>query len=117
MLPQRQRRGVDGRLGAEAQDDGARRAESGVRLLWRWRSAGVSKRADGFEFMPHVAQTTVVRDAWERGQTLAVHGWIYGLKDGLVRDQGISISDEAALQRLRSDFLYNNQQASAADPA
>ncbi len=34
----------------------------------------------------NVAQTTVVQDAWERGQKLAVHGWVYGLKDGLVRD-------------------------------
>jgi carbonic anhydrase len=34
----------------------------------------------------NVCQTTIVRDAWERGQPLAVHGWIYGLKDGLLRD-------------------------------
>ena len=34
----------------------------------------------------NVCQTTIVSDAWERGQSLAVHGWVYGLKDGLVRD-------------------------------
>ena len=34
----------------------------------------------------NVCQTTIVRDAWERGQDLAVHGWVYGLRDGLVRD-------------------------------
>jgi carbonic anhydrase len=34
----------------------------------------------------HVAETTIVRDAWRRGQPLAVHGWIYALKDGLLRD-------------------------------
>jgi carbonic anhydrase len=34
----------------------------------------------------HVCETTVVRDAWERGQPLAVHSWIYGLKDGRLRD-------------------------------
>jgi carbonic anhydrase len=34
----------------------------------------------------NVCQTTIVRDAWERGQPLAVHGWVYGLKDGLIRD-------------------------------
>jgi carbonic anhydrase len=34
----------------------------------------------------NVAQTTVVRQAWKRGQQLAVHGWIYALQDGLVRD-------------------------------
>jgi carbonic anhydrase len=38
------------------------------------------------EQVGNVCQSTVVRDAWDRGQELAVHGWIYGLKDGLVRD-------------------------------
>lgn len=39
----------------------------------------------------HVCQTTVVRAAWERGQALAVHGWIYGLADGLLRDLNVTI--------------------------
>ncbi len=34
----------------------------------------------------NVCQTTIVGDAWERGQDLTVHGWVYGLKDGLLRD-------------------------------
>ena len=34
----------------------------------------------------NVCATTIVRDAWERGQQLTVHGWIYGLQDGLLRD-------------------------------
>lgn len=34
----------------------------------------------------NVSRTTIVRDAWARGQELTVHGWIYGLKDGLLRD-------------------------------
>lgn len=34
----------------------------------------------------HVCETTVVRDAWERGQPLAIHSWIYSLKDGRLRD-------------------------------
>ena len=34
----------------------------------------------------NVCATTMVRDAWERGQSLAIHGWIYGLRDGLLRD-------------------------------
>jgi carbonic anhydrase len=38
------------------------------------------------EQVANVCQTTVVRDAWERGQPLAVHGWVYGLSNGLVRD-------------------------------
>jgi carbonic anhydrase len=34
----------------------------------------------------HVCRTTIVQDAWQRGQQLAVHGWIYALHDGLLRD-------------------------------
>ena len=34
----------------------------------------------------NVSQTTIVRDAWARGQPLEVHGWIYGLRDGLLRN-------------------------------
>ena len=34
----------------------------------------------------NVAQTSVVQDAWARGQELAVHGWVYDLRDGLLRD-------------------------------
>ncbi len=43
----------------------------------------------------NVCQTTIVRDAWERGQDLAVHGWVYGLRDGLVRDLGFSATTAA----------------------
>jgi carbonic anhydrase len=39
----------------------------------------------------NVCQTTVVQDAWERGQNLSVHGWVYGLHDGRVRDLGMSV--------------------------
>jgi carbonic anhydrase len=50
------------------------------------------------EQVANVCQTTIARDAWERGQELAVHGWIYGLEDGLVRDLGTTVAacDEAA---------------------
>ncbi len=40
----------------------------------------------------HVCQTTVVQDAWRRGQAVAVHGWIYGLQDGLLRDLGVTMT-------------------------
>ena len=42
------------------------------------------------EQVDNVCQTTAVRDAWERGQPLAVHGWIYGLQDGLLRDLNVT---------------------------
>ena len=42
-----------------------------------------------------VCQTTVVQDAWDRSQPLTVHGWIYGLADGLVSDLGLEIASRA----------------------
>src|ERR1700722_20387154 len=39
----------------------------------------------------NVCQSTIVRDAWERGQQLSVVGWVYSLKDGLVRDLKMSV--------------------------
>ena len=43
------------------------------------------------EQVANVCQTTIVRDAWERGQELAVHGWVYGLQDGMLRDLNTTI--------------------------
>jgi carbonic anhydrase len=44
------------------------------------------------EQVANVCQTSIVRDAWERGQDLAVHGWIYALQDGLLRDLKITVA-------------------------
>lgn len=41
----------------------------------------------------NVCHTSIARDAWERRQDLAVHGWIYGLQDGLLRDLNVTVSD------------------------
>jgi carbonic anhydrase len=45
------------------------------------------------EQVSNVCQTTMVREAWERGQELTVHGWIYGLRDGLLRDLNCTASN------------------------
>ena len=50
------------------------------------------------EQVVNVAQTTVVQDAWARGQMLTVHGWIYGVQNGLIRDLEISVSQAETLQ-------------------
>ena len=41
----------------------------------------------------NVCQTTIARDAWERGQELTVHGWIYGLQNGLLRDLNMTVDN------------------------
>jgi carbonic anhydrase len=45
----------------------------------------------------NAGQTTIVQNAWERGQDLSLHGWVYGLSDGLLRDLGISLSSMSDL--------------------
>ncbi|WP_312512976.1 carbonate dehydratase [Massilia sp.] len=61
----------------------------------------------------NTAQTTIVRDAWERGQPLTIHSWVYGVHDGLLRDLGITVSsfDEIApkLDRVLNGYLENGQ--------
>ncbi|HMK14895.1 MAG TPA: carbonate dehydratase [Burkholderiales bacterium] len=42
------------------------------------------------EQVTNVCQTTIVQDAWSRGQELAVHGWVYGLQDGLLRNLNVT---------------------------
>jgi len=42
-----------------------------------------------------VSKTTIVQNAWSRGQQLAVHGWIYGINDGLLRDLNICVTNQA----------------------
>lgn len=50
----------------------------------------------------NVSSSTVVKNAWKNNQALSVHGWIYAVKDGLIRDLEVSMSDlesfEAAIQ-------------------
>ncbi len=48
-----------------------------------------------------VAANPFVLDAWTRGQRLAIHGWIYSIKDGLIRDLGASVSGRKDAARLR----------------
>ncbi len=60
------------------------------------------------EQVANVCQTTVVRDAWDRGQSLSVHGWVYGLHDGLVRDLGTTVAsagEAAAAYKAALDAL------------
>ena len=50
---------------------------------------------NAMEQVVNVSKTTVVRDAWARGQELSVHGWVYDLADGLLRDLGMCVTSDA----------------------
>jgi carbonic anhydrase len=43
------------------------------------------------EQVRNIARTTIIQDAWRRDQPLELHGWIYGLRDGLIQDLGVSL--------------------------
>ena len=50
------------------------------------------------EQVVHVARTTIVQEAWLRGQELTLHGFVYGLNDGLLNDLAIEADSAAALE-------------------
>ena len=64
---------------------------------------GPEKRCDRvcelnvIEQVLNVCQTTIAQDAWGRGQALSVHGWVYRLSDGRLRDLGMCVSDRSEL--------------------
>jgi len=57
----------------------------------------------------NIAQTTVVRDAWERGQDITIHSWVYGVHDGLLRDLGVTVRSydeiQPKLDRILQGYL------------
>jgi carbonic anhydrase len=63
------------------------------------------------EQVQNLCQTTVLEDAWARGQDISVHGWVYSLLDGRVRELGMDVSGSAEL-----DGVYKDALARAARP-
>ena len=57
------------------------------------------------EQVVNVCQTTVVQDAWSRGQTLSVHGWIYGLLDGRIRELGFGVDGQSKLYEAYAEAM------------
>ena len=53
----------------------------------------------------NVGRTTIVQSAWQRGQELVIHGWIYGLEDGLLRDLGVSIDNPENMTAIYRDAI------------
>jgi len=57
------------------------------------------------EQVRHVTQTTIVRDAWNRDRNLIVHGWIYRLSDGRLRDLCVSVASSGDVESAYSNGL------------
>ena len=57
------------------------------------------------EQVANVCQTSIARDAWERGQDLAIHGWVYGLKDGLLKDLNTTVTSFTEAPKIYCEAL------------
>ena len=67
------------------------------------------------EQVGNVAMSTVIQDAWARGQPVAVHGWVYGLKDGLLKDLDVTMDRPEAIVPVFSAALKRYPRVSSAD--
>lgn len=65
------------------------------------------------EQVAHVCQTPVVREAWESGQSLTVHGWLYRLVDGLIHDLGLTVANSGQFAKAYSAALDTISQRKA----
>ncbi|MDP2006230.1 MAG: carbonate dehydratase [Rubrivivax sp.] len=73
----------------------------------------------------NICRTTVAADAWQRGQKVVVHGWVYGLHDGLLQDLAISVAGadavglayDTALAQLKQRWRQRQSQTDTATPA
>lgn len=63
----------------------------------------------------NVGETTIVQDAWGRGQELRVHGWIYSLKDGILSDLDVHLENRVDTNALRKQFLFKAKQKKAGE--
>jgi carbonic anhydrase len=79
------------------QDVAERHADLLTRAMTEMQSTDRLAEVNVLDQVANVCRTTIVIDAWRRGQPLAVHGWIYGLHDGLLRDVGLSVTRDGAL--------------------
>jgi len=58
------------------------------------------------EQVTDLAKTSIVQNAWEKGQELYLHGWVYGLDSGIVKDLGVNFSSNEELAKVdRLNFL------------
>ena len=81
----------------EPDRSGERRTEAANRLC----------ELNVIEQVANVCQTTIALDAWERGQELSVHGWIYGLQDGLLRDLNVTIAGSEETSTVYETAISN----------
>lgn len=68
------------------------------------------------EQVGHVALSTVLQDAWARGQSVAVHRWVYGLRDGLLKDLDVTMDNPATVVEVYANAFKRYPRAADAAP-
>ena len=63
------------------------------------------------EQVVNVSQSTVLQDAWSRGQTVTLHGWVYGVHDGLLQDLAMNVNSAESLEGLYREAIARVAQA------
>ena len=87
------------------------------------RRTGALVELNVLEQARNVCRTTIVEDAWQRGQEVVIHGWVYGLHNGLLEDLRITVSKpqdiepayERALEALKQRFAPASTAEAASD--
>ena len=69
----------------------------GIDLQWRHDALC---ELNAIEQVLNIAHTTVLQDAWARGEKITLHGWCYGLKDGLINNLHISLNGSEGLESI-----------------
>jgi carbonic anhydrase len=65
------------------------------------------------EQVGNVALTNVMQDAWTRGQNVSIHGWVYGLKDGLIKNLDVTMSKAEEVVNVFSSAIKRYPRAEA----
>jgi carbonic anhydrase len=66
------------------------------------------------EQVVNVSQSTVLQDAWSRGQTVTLHGWVYGVHDGLLQDLAMNVNNAEGLAGLYREAIARVAQTTRA---
>ena len=64
------------------------------------------------EQVVNVSQSTVLQDAWSRGQKVSLHGWVYGIHDGLLQDMRVTVTENNGLEPMYRAAVDSVAQAS-----
>jgi carbonic anhydrase len=112
---QRNRLGLIDNWLCHVQDVHQRHQQRFSRSMTRDQSTDRLAELNVIEQAVNVSRTTIMQDAWRKGQSVAVHAWIYRLRDGIIRDLGYSAARESAVDEEYTSALRELDTRSAAE--